>query len=124
MQSQQRLVGGDHGLARPDGVEDELLRDGGSADQFDDDIGFADRLGGVGGENPFRNPHAAVGGDIEVGDLGEDKFDSGAAGDHVAVGEDVGGDAGADGPEPDDSDLDFFHGHFPCDYLESMQKQF
>ena len=47
--------------------------------------------------------------EFEVGDLGEDKFDSGAAGDHVAVGEEIGGGPGSDGAESDNSDSDFFH---------------
>ena len=122
VECEQRLVGGDHRLARPDGVEDEFFRNRRAADQFDDDVRFANRLGGVGGEDPFRNPHAAVGGDIEIGDFGEDEFHTGAAGDHIAVGEDVGGDTGADGSKSDDSDFDLFHGHFPCDYLESIVK--
>ena len=109
VEGEKRLVGGDHAFPGADGVEDEFLRDRGSADQFDHDVGFGDGLGGVGGEHSRRNFDAAVGCDVEVGDPAEHEFDAGASGDHVAVGEEIGGGPGSDGAESDNSDSDFFH---------------
>ena len=91
------------------GFEDEFLCDGGAADQFDHDVGFADRLRRVGGQHPFRDLHAAVSGDVEVRNAGEDQLHVRALGDHVAVPENIGGDSGPDRAESDDSYFDFFH---------------
>ena len=113
VQREQRLIGGHDMLAGADRLENEFFRNGRAADEFDDDVGLPDRHGGIGGQKFPRHRDTPVGGDVEIGDTGQNEFDAGALGNDFTVLENVFRDSGTDRAESDNSDFYFFHVLFP-----------
>ena len=111
VQGQERLVGGDHMLARGNGLQNKGAGRLVAADQLDDDVDLrvVEDVVRTGGEDGRINRHSPVAGDIQVGDAAERDAGAHLVADNGAVVPEQFHHPGPDVAETDQSCLDVVH---------------